>query len=634
MPSEESRPPALELPYELSSQIFIYCLPLHLRVRPTRKRAPLQLAQICSQWRAVALSTPKLWSSIYLEFPAGGPYDGIPMLLGIPGAEAVQDHTCDLLKLWLARAADYPLSITLMCAGKHIRLPEELLDIIAHHTAHWARVEFKFAKADFLDFNRISGPFPALRTLGTFITDDHGGFPVVNALSDAPGLRVLNGLDELSRLTVGPDFESLPTSVTTLQTVEISRNSPLEDFLRILNHFPHLLHLAIRCWDTVRRPRAIPRVVPSLQSLIIHGTTTFLDLIDLPTLEHLDMSLYWHQDVLPLKGFLSRSAGNLNHLTLRLMYAPGGELIPSFAAAPSLTSLELLLPDIGARTISTRYDFLLSKGILPHLQRLIITETLRIGTYVPFLAVLRDLRALVHAELQMWPRHKHVWHRLPPPGPDLVTEFEELSAQGLNIRVVTPNYAWPWDIRDEDAIGDLDSSVLIPTNSDYDIFESKTTPYNFAPFYFPDDLTTCLSAVPSLTTLEFFLLHGGGETQSGAFDLLLQRADLLPHLRTLIITAFLDERTYSAFLVVLRARRGLLHAELHVRPMPGEERLAPPADDILVGFAELVAQGLAISVIAPKHGWARYIQDPEAVGDADYDVFRSHKTRPYFFSPF
>ncbi|KAJ7112486.1 hypothetical protein C8R44DRAFT_741574 [Mycena epipterygia] len=394
--TEESRPPALELPYELSSQIFIYCLPLHHRVRPTRKRAPLQLAQICSQWRAVAPSTPKLWSSIYLEFPAGGPYDGIPMLLGIPGAEAVQDHTCDLLKLWLARAADYPLSITLICA-------DGLLDVIAQHSAHWARIELKLAKADFLDFNRIPGPFPALRTLGISITDYHGKFPVVNAFRDAPDLRALNGLDQLSRLTPGPNFELLPASLITLQTVEISPNTPLEDFLRILNHFPRLLHLAIRCWNTVPRQGVVPR------ALTAHGVPVAL----------------------------------------------GRESQSSHPA---------------------------SDDILPHLQRLIISETLHIGTYVPFLAVLRTRRGLVHAELQMWSRHKHIWRRLAPPGPDLVAEFEELSAQGLSIRVVTPNYAWPWDIRDEDAVGDLASSVLIPTNSDYDIFESKTTPYYLAPF--------------------------------------------------------------------------------------------------------------------------------------------------------
>ncbi|KAF8202799.1 hypothetical protein K438DRAFT_1581261, partial [Mycena galopus ATCC 62051] len=53
--------PALELPYELTSQIFIACCPLRGRVRPHPKRAPLNLASVCNQWRAVALSTPQLW---------------------------------------------------------------------------------------------------------------------------------------------------------------------------------------------------------------------------------------------------------------------------------------------------------------------------------------------------------------------------------------------------------------------------------------------------------------------------------------------------------------------------------------------------------------------------------------------
>ncbi|KAJ6566244.1 hypothetical protein B0H19DRAFT_870849, partial [Mycena capillaripes] len=53
--------PALSLPYELISEIFIICLPLHRRVRPSRKCAPLLLAQICGHWRSIAIATPELW---------------------------------------------------------------------------------------------------------------------------------------------------------------------------------------------------------------------------------------------------------------------------------------------------------------------------------------------------------------------------------------------------------------------------------------------------------------------------------------------------------------------------------------------------------------------------------------------
>ncbi|KAJ7236227.1 hypothetical protein C8J57DRAFT_955040, partial [Mycena rebaudengoi] len=56
--------PALTLPVEITSSIFLHCLPSHGRVIPSPSRAPLLLAQICSQWREVALLTGELWSSL------------------------------------------------------------------------------------------------------------------------------------------------------------------------------------------------------------------------------------------------------------------------------------------------------------------------------------------------------------------------------------------------------------------------------------------------------------------------------------------------------------------------------------------------------------------------------------------
>ncbi|KAJ7121602.1 hypothetical protein C8R44DRAFT_786538 [Mycena epipterygia] len=45
--------PVLTLPNEIVSRIFVDCLPSHGRVRPSRHRAPLLLAQICHHWRNI-----------------------------------------------------------------------------------------------------------------------------------------------------------------------------------------------------------------------------------------------------------------------------------------------------------------------------------------------------------------------------------------------------------------------------------------------------------------------------------------------------------------------------------------------------------------------------------------------------
>ncbi|KAJ7187195.1 hypothetical protein C8R46DRAFT_879945, partial [Mycena filopes] len=91
--------PVLTLPNEITSTIFVACLPIfvaclpsHGRVRPSPQTAPLLLAQVCGHWREVALATTELWSS----FDLASAYPG----------------SFRLLESWISRAKRSPLSLT------------------------------------------------------------------------------------------------------------------------------------------------------------------------------------------------------------------------------------------------------------------------------------------------------------------------------------------------------------------------------------------------------------------------------------------------------------------------------------------------------------------------------------------
>ncbi|KAJ7192010.1 hypothetical protein GGX14DRAFT_380463 [Mycena pura] len=86
--------PILTLPPEITSRIFVHCLPDHGRVRPSLHCAPLVLTQICGHWRAVALSICELWSSLDVDIDVLWPDDLLR------------------LRAWFPRAKDYPLSLT------------------------------------------------------------------------------------------------------------------------------------------------------------------------------------------------------------------------------------------------------------------------------------------------------------------------------------------------------------------------------------------------------------------------------------------------------------------------------------------------------------------------------------------
>ncbi|KAJ7500974.1 hypothetical protein B0H11DRAFT_752822, partial [Mycena galericulata] len=85
--------PVLTLPPEITSHIFLKCLPFHGRVQPSATKAPLVLARVCRQWRDVALATPRLWSSIDFNAEDDSPDNG-----KIP-----------LFRTWLSRAKRSPI---------------------------------------------------------------------------------------------------------------------------------------------------------------------------------------------------------------------------------------------------------------------------------------------------------------------------------------------------------------------------------------------------------------------------------------------------------------------------------------------------------------------------------------------
>jgi hypothetical protein len=146
-----SSAPVLAFPYELICQIFLLCLPRHGRVLPSDKTAPLLLAQICSHWRAIALSIPQLWNSIFLDFTHGARYDGISALFGLDSYPI--RGIVALVEGWFARAGELPLSITVDTDPRRpssrnppIVLPHDLLSLIIGKSAQWGRIELSIQR--------------------------------------------------------------------------------------------------------------------------------------------------------------------------------------------------------------------------------------------------------------------------------------------------------------------------------------------------------------------------------------------------------------------------------------------------------------------------------------------------------
>ncbi|KAF7354377.1 F-box domain-containing protein [Mycena venus] len=463
------RIPALELPYELISDIFISCLPLRRRVRPHRNRAPLNLASICGQWRSVAITTPQLWTSIYLNFDGKDGYDGIPLLFGFPDAELLAGRTAALMDLWFTRAAGHPLSISLICTQYH-SLPNDVLTIIQRYYTQWGRVELAIPIADFLVFNQVAGPFSSLASLSLRITDHLDPFSGVriHSIHRSPHLRALQLMDKLFRPTMVHDVLVLPQTLEALRVLHSEhKDTVMADFASIIDRLPNLRHFDSSAgWPALLHGDRVPTSLTSFRA----NSSRILDFFTMPTLQHLHV---WFEDA-SLVPFLLHSQCHLASLTLDVdEHLPIEVFADCLSLVPALDTLVLLLPETD-RSRTARFEALQRPDVLPQLRVLIITDSARAPVYERLVAVLRARPALAHAELHMRSWHASVRCNMLPPPTHIEEELAALADRGMAIRVTTQTYAWPWNAEYEDPVGDLDLDVFGPRR--------QMRPYFFSPF--------------------------------------------------------------------------------------------------------------------------------------------------------
>lgn len=67
--------PVRQLPLDIIQEIFVACLPTHHNCVMSASEPPILLGRICSLWRAISLSTPRLWTSLHVVEPTRTPPD-------------------------------------------------------------------------------------------------------------------------------------------------------------------------------------------------------------------------------------------------------------------------------------------------------------------------------------------------------------------------------------------------------------------------------------------------------------------------------------------------------------------------------------------------------------------------------
>ncbi|KAJ6605070.1 hypothetical protein B0H10DRAFT_607812 [Mycena sp. CBHHK59/15] len=139
--------PVVTLPNEVTSEIFVHFPPVFpKRPPPTGLFSPTLLGQICRKWREIAFSTPSIWRAVALDLRH-------PKFL---------DQKLHLLQLWLDRARNCSLSISLYSSETTALSLSEFVEAVLPHCTRWEDMEFVLSDAD---LRRIQGKMPLLQHL-------------------------------------------------------------------------------------------------------------------------------------------------------------------------------------------------------------------------------------------------------------------------------------------------------------------------------------------------------------------------------------------------------------------------------------------------------------------------------------
>ncbi|KAJ7639337.1 hypothetical protein FB45DRAFT_425045 [Roridomyces roridus] len=333
--------PVLTLPLEITSEIFLHCLPVvHSGVDGiSTSEAPLLLLRICRQWRRIALSTPALWSRLGIDVPRR------------------ENHATDIVDTWLGRAGQCPLSVTVKGPIKYTEIDDSDLffETLCRHAPTIRSLELEFDLDDWEILpQRVN--FSALTelTLRLFqfdrVVDECPSDPV-EMFNDVQGLHRLFLSQIRCRLVVLP-WQQLRSFTGQLYDIF--------ECMEALSLMPHLTECAFSMFldeGGFEGDEAQVFSHPGIRSFTLFRTLSdteylaqsaeLLEFVTFPNLESLQLLDVDHYDHEILHSFLERSSPPLK----RLVVHPGDDQGPTDLALTTqalhahLTELEIWYPD-------------------------------------------------------------------------------------------------------------------------------------------------------------------------------------------------------------------------------------------------------------------------------------------------
>ncbi|KAJ6507833.1 hypothetical protein C8R47DRAFT_942892, partial [Mycena vitilis] len=334
--------PIISLPVEITSQIFLHCIPGD-PLSPGSFYPAVVLGHVCRQWREIALAVPDLWSSWSLAID--GNISRKRLLTG--------------LNLWLARSQTRPLSLRLHHrdgAGPDVSPQDEhwwevatdfdvaMLPAIVPHHRRWENVELNIPLTIVHNLAKVV-PVDGLPNLTHLLlgssqedwvayTDDQGP---ITLFADAPQLRSLHLVLEAQNNLDRMDHVELPYDQLTHFTGTLF--GALE-CLTLLAKTPLLVECVFYMGTRVPTVNVHASTLPHLKSLKLFASAPnvhpaiVLEHLTLPALDTLVLGR--EELAMPhvLSSFVLRSQCTIRHFSCQAMDRE--ELVECLQAMPLL----------------------------------------------------------------------------------------------------------------------------------------------------------------------------------------------------------------------------------------------------------------------------------------------------------
>ncbi|KAJ6573521.1 hypothetical protein DFH09DRAFT_1152034 [Mycena vulgaris] len=313
--------PVRRLPLDIIHEIFIACIPTHRNCVMSAVEAPVLLGRICSSWRTISLSTPRLWSKLHVVEPTP-PHFAVSTLF-----EEKLAQRLDTTKMWLGRSGQCPLSISVNATASDTGFAAQIIQALLPFKSRWEHIILTAESSVFTALSHLTEvDVPMLKAIHMTEIDDHTSFRW-------DSLQFLRSCSISSTYISGGNFTplELPLRWNGLRDLSIEIRW-YRDGIALTRDM--ILQVFSRCPD-------LRTCQLQLDGEAENHSGLAEPILELPFLHTLALECFGNlsNTVLPL--FNRLSFPQLRSLTLRGIGYDDHTLSPFFAAAPRIESLDL-----------------------------------------------------------------------------------------------------------------------------------------------------------------------------------------------------------------------------------------------------------------------------------------------------